>query len=41
MVSVIFGAGRYGKILKRGLEKHCGVHICAAFDNDESKWGRK
>lgn len=41
MESVIFGAGRLGKTLKRGLEKYCGVHISAICDNDESKWGRK
>lgn len=41
MESVIFGAGYWGKVLKRGLEKFCGVHICAIFDNDESKWGEK
>lgn len=41
MGSVIFGAGHWGKSLKRGLEKYCGVHICAIFDNDESKWGEK
>lgn len=41
MESAIFGAASLGKLLKRGLEKHYGVHICAAFDNDENKWGKK
>lgn len=41
MESAVFGAGKYGKILKRGLEKYCGVHICTICDNDESKWGEK
>lgn len=41
MESVVFGAGRWGNVLKRGLEKYCEVHICAICDNDESKWGKK
>ena len=41
MESAIFGVGKYGKDLKRGLEKYCGVHICAIFDSDESRWGEK
>lgn len=41
MESVVFGAGSFGIILKRGLEKYCGVHICAICDNDESKWGKE
>ena len=41
MESVVFGAGQWGKIFKRGLEKYCGVHIFAICDNDESKWGGK
>lgn len=41
MKSVIFGAGTWGKGLKKGLEKHYGVQIRAVFDNDESKWGEE
>ena len=41
MGSVIFGAGYYGECLKRGLEKHCGVRICAIVTNNERKWGEK
>lgn len=41
MESVIFGAGYWGEILKRGLEEYYGVHICAILDNDENKWGEK
>lgn len=41
MGSVIFGAGYWGETLKRGLEKYCGVRICAIIDNDKSKWGKK
>ena len=26
---IIFGAGNLGKGLKRGLEKHYDIHICA------------
>ena len=39
MEAVVFGAGVYGKYLKRGLEKYCGIHICAICDNDEKKIG--
>lgn len=41
MESAIFGLGTRAEIFKRGLEKYCGIHICAIFDNDESKWGEK
>lgn len=41
MGSVIFGAGYWGEILKRGLEKYCGVHICAIITNNQSRWGKK
>ena len=41
MESVIFGAGRWSKRLKKGLEKYYGVRICAICDNDERKWGGK
>lgn len=41
MESVIFGAGFWGKYLKRGLEKFCGVRICAIVTNNESRWGDK
>lgn len=40
MKAVIFGAGNDGKVLKKGLEKHYGVHICAVCDNDINKWGK-
>lgn len=36
---IIFGAGNLGKGLKRGLEKHYDIHICAICDNDKNKWG--
>ncbi len=39
MESVIFGAGRDGRVLKKGLEKYYGVHIGAICDNDMMKWG--
>lgn len=39
MKAVIFGAGSDGKVLKRGLEEHYSVQICAVCDNDRSKWG--
>ena len=41
MEAVIFGAGAWCKGLKKGLEKYFGVHICAIFDNDETRWGEK
>ncbi len=39
MESVIFGAGRDGRVLKKGLEKYYGVHIGTICDNDMMKWG--
>lgn len=39
MESVIFGAGRDGRILKKGLEKCYGIHIGTICDNDADKWG--
>lgn len=39
MNGVVFGGGFYGKALKRGLEKYCGVEIDAVIDNDKEKWG--
>lgn len=41
MKAVVFGAGKYGRALKRGLEKYCGVEIVAVCDNDAEKWGEK
>lgn len=41
MEAAIFGVGNRCEKLKRGLEKYCGVQICAIFDNDENKWGKK
>jgi len=29
MKAAVFGAGKYGKALKRGLEKYCGVEELA------------
>lgn len=37
MKAVVFGAGKYGTALKRGLEKYCGVEILAICDNDAEK----
>ena len=31
----------WSEALKKGLEKHCGVHISAIITNSESKWGKK
>lgn len=31
----------WSEALKKGLEKHCGVHISAIITNNESKWGNK
>ncbi len=39
--AIIFGAGEYGKELKRGLEKYYRIKILAICDNDEKKWGGK
>lgn len=39
MKAVIFGAGNDGKVLKKGLEKHYEICICAICDNDADKWG--
>lgn len=39
MRAVIFGYGKYGKYLKRGLEKFYGVEIVAVCDNDKHKQG--
>lgn len=41
MKAVMFGAGKYGIALKRGLEKYCGVEILAICDNDAKKWGKE
>lgn len=41
MKAVIFGAGKYGTALKRGLEKYCGVEVMAICDNDSGKWGKQ
>jgi hypothetical protein len=41
MKAVVFGAGKYGKELKRGLEKYCGVEILAICDNDAAKWDKE
>lgn len=37
--AVVFGAGKYGRSLTRGLQKYCGVTIAAICDNDNAKWG--
>lgn len=37
--AVVFGAGKYGRSLIRGLQKYCGVTIIAICDNDNTKWG--
>ncbi len=37
--AVIFGAGHYGKILMRGLQKYYDVTIKTICDNDDTKWG--
>lgn len=39
MQAVIFGWGTFGKVLKKGLEKYCGMEIVAICDNDEKKCG--
>ncbi|MCM1047759.1 MAG: class I SAM-dependent methyltransferase [Clostridiales bacterium] len=39
MKAVVFGAGHYGRILARGLQKYYGVTIIAVCDNDDTKWG--
>lgn len=36
---IVFGAGKYGKSLTRGLQKNCGVTVIAVCDNDNTKWG--
>ncbi len=41
MKAVVFGAGKYGKALKRGLEKYCGVDVLAICDNDTEKWDKE
>lgn len=41
MGSVVFGAGLWGIQLKRALENHYGVHVCAIITNNERKWGEK
>lgn len=41
MRAVVFGAGKYGKALKRGLQKYCGAEILAICDNDAKKWGEE
>lgn len=39
MRAIIFGWGKYGKALKRGLEKYYGIEFLAICDNDEKKCG--
>ena len=39
MQAVMFGWGTFGQVLKRGLEKYCGIDIVAICDNDKNKWG--
>ena len=41
MKAAVFGAGKYGKALKRGLEKYCGVEVLAICDNDPQKWDKE
>ena len=37
MEAIIWGAGKYGKVLKSGLEKYYKVNVLAVCDNDEKK----